>query len=113
MESHTSPAQEARGGVTQLRDVDRQPAHVCAAVKSAAEPGIAETRRASGPLAIMGGPDRSGEHGLCRMHGERTGRSWMSVDPDLPPPSLVEVLWLLALILAFVVWVGAVQLMTS
>ena len=61
------------------------------------------------PLPLMGTPDRSGEHPICRMHGHRVGRGWMEPDTELRYPTASEVLWLLALILGAIVCIGVLQ----
>lgn len=58
---------------------------------------------------LMGGPDRSGEHALFRMHGDRVGHGWMTPDPEARYPTATEVFWLLALVFGVIVCVGVLQ----
>jgi len=54
----------------------------------------------------MGGPDRSGERGICRVPGELPSRGLMCADPEADLPSVVDALWLTALVLGTVLYLA-------
>jgi hypothetical protein len=55
----------------------------------------------------MGEADRSGERGICHVPGEPSSHGLMCADPEADPPSLMDVLWLTALVLAAVLYLAS------